>query len=234
MNYTNFSIDRKTGMLVTTSKTPKEGYVENVYTVISTAEQKKNYKKSVESIEGVLKFLGMKTVKIGNNEVERVFINLQVDQENTYVLELDVFTKSRSIDDYVKALCQFIAGLYSSKGKKVNISANRTAKDKKDYLYRNIYFTVDGQKLNWDFQLYGENSPVPKAVQVPDKVTKKLKWDFSDVDAYFYEILKKYEVTTSTASAASENSQSSSESVQEETDSSPNTQDNEDFNDLPF
>lgn len=233
MNYTNFSIDRKTGMLVTTSKTPKEGYVENVYTVISTAEQKTNYKKSVESIEGVLKFLGMKTVKIGNNEVERVFINLQVDQENTHVLELDVFTKNRSIDDYVKALCQHIAGLHSSKGKKVNISANRTAKDKKDYLYRNIYFTVDGQKLNWDFQLYGENSPVPKAVQVPDKVTKKLKWDFSDVDAYFYEILKKYEVTAAASSTSTETAQPSSEQAHGEADSQ-NEQDNQEFDDLPF
>lgn len=233
MNYTNFSIDRKTGMLVTTSKTPKEGYVENVYVVVSTGEQKTNYKKSVESIEGTLKFLGMKTVKMGNNEVERVFINLQVDQENTYVLELDVFTKSRSIDDYVKALCQYIAGLVSNKGKKVNISANRTTKDKKDYLYRNIYFTVDGQKLNWDFQLYGENSPVPKAVQVPDKVTKKLKWDFSDVDAYFYEILKKYEVTATASSTSSETAQSSSEQAHGEADSQ-NEQDNQEFDDLPF
>jgi hypothetical protein len=185
MEYKNYAIKAKTGMFYTTSKTQEEGYVENKYTDLETKEEKVNYHKEEESIEGKLKYIGTKESNYG----ERFYLTLEKDGINN-TLELNIFRKETSVNDYVKAFCQYLKQL--KVGAELKISLNRKTVDKKGYLYKNVFITQDGENLKWDFKTNGDESPVPKATKSINKVTKKEAWDFSDVDAFYYDLLNKY------------------------------------------
>lgn len=218
MQYTTYNIVGSKGVFYTTKREPTEGYSENTYVDPKTKESKTNYRLEKTELSGKLKFFGMKEVTLQGKEVDMMFITLETSPTTCDSIELAVFN-GKSINDYVKAFCQVFDNL--QKGADTKIQLNRESKDKKGFLYKNVFVTQDNEKVNWAFKTFGDDSPVPKAVKTQDKVTKKDTWDFSAVDGFFYDILTKYKYTPKpkeNTEAAATQPPAESKSVEQSTD----------------
>lgn len=197
MEYINYNIKNKNGMFYTTSKEEKEGYVLNKYTNRETNKEETNYHKDVSTLKGSLMRFGVKSSPFG----ERFFIHLKQEDGNVAAMEINVFRSGTSINDYIKSFAQYLDQFKTDDV--LEIYLNKKNKDSNGYLYKNVYISANGENLKWSFPIYGEESPVPQPSKVINKVTKKETWDYSDVDAFFYERVKG-EVKTEEASTQKE------------------------------
>jgi hypothetical protein len=228
MNYNNFNIKASSGTFYQTSPTPQEGFVANSYTDRQTKEEKTNYHREVESLHGKLHSIKLKDGKYG----EQLCISLTQSNGDANVLQLKVFNTGTSVNDYIKSFVQVMENLVL--GAETEITLNRTSKDKKDKLYANVFISQDGEKIQWAFKTVGEDSPVPKAKKVINKVKKTESWDFDDVNEFYYDKLKKLsnnvaapqspppdQQSTPTAEAPEENAQDDTQLSQDETQDLP-------------
>lgn len=185
MNFTNYLIKTSKGRFYTSSKTPMEGYTANEYQDKETKENKTNYHKEVDTLSGILYSVSLKDGKFG----ERFTIALNQPNGDCHTLEIPVFLSAKGdIDGFLKDIARSLQGL--ALGANTEIFLNSTKKDKNGYLYKNVNFRQDGQKIDWTFSPYGEDSPVPKPKQETHKVTKKETWNFDEPNAWYYEFIK--------------------------------------------
>jgi hypothetical protein len=193
--FTSYNIKSSEAVFYTATKNPTEGYEKNTYTDKVTKELKTTYHKKVESVSGVLQKMSLMESPYG--ERFKIFLKHDTNTDDFIVLEIPVFM-SNSINPYIKSLCQYLDSI--TRGSQLTFTLNKV-KDKNGYFYKNFYIEMDGQKLQWDFKIFGEDSPVPKPSKVVDKVTKKEKMDYTDVDAFFYEKLMPFRPETSVQNA---------------------------------
>lgn len=185
MKFTNYAIKGSKGVFYTTSKEPQEGYTENKYTDRETKKEKTNYHKEVETLTGKLHSIKLKQSELVG---ERLAISLTDAKGDANVLEIPVFRNTNGdVDEYTKSCIQYLSNLVLNA--ETEIFCNSKNKDKKGYLYKNVFFKQDGEQIPWEFKIFGEDSPVPKAVQKEHKVTKQIKWNFEDQNVWFYDKL---------------------------------------------
>lgn len=189
MNFINYSIESSRGVFYTTSKEQKEGYERHEYVDRETKETKVNYRKRISNLKGKLTKFGCRGTQFG----ERFEMFLEQEDGDVAVLQIPIFRSGTSVNDYIKSMCQYIDNLKT--GTTVEIYLNSKNKDKNGYLYKNIFINVDGENLKWAFPIYGDDSPVPSPTKTINKVTKKETWDYSDVDAFFYEKIQRGSTT---------------------------------------
>lgn len=217
MNYTNWSIKKSNGMFYTMSKTPEVGFHENKYVDKETKEVVLNYHKEVPTLSGVLHSAKLKDTNFG----QRLTLSLTQPNGDSHVLEIPVFNGTTdNISDYVKSITQIIGGLQL--GIQTTFELNKTTKDKKGFLYANFYAEQEGEKIQWQFKVFGEGSEVPPAKQVKNKVTGKETWDFSDASVWLYSKLKEgVQNLTVMGNAATQNTTATTETPTATTDKAP-------------
>ena len=174
MNYSIVGI-KSGNKLYISSKTKEVGFDTEV-----EYEGTTYYHKELSHIEGVLK---NKKLEEGNYG-ERLKLFFAQDKDNTYVLEIPTL-QGDSLKPWAAEIAKYLPGM--DIGKNVKISTNTTKVDKKGNPYRNFYVEQDGVSVAWAFNL----EDVPKPTQKKSKLKGEVTWDFTDRDAFLYEIITK-------------------------------------------
>lgn len=177
MNYKNVKIKFSKGVFYESSKEKLEGF--NVE--VETKEHGTRYHKEYKNLKG-------KLTKIAHDEEgmfgERLKVFIEEDDDNVIVLEMNVFRQKNVMDDYTKGFLQIADNL--ELGENVEFFLNSKKKDKKGYLYKNIFATQKGEKVRWAFEF----KDIPAWEEVPDPIKKgKMTWDSTKQTAFFYDKL---------------------------------------------
>lgn len=177
MNYKNVKIKSSKGVFYESSKEQLEGF--NVE--VETKEHGTRFHKEYKNLKG-------KLTKIAHDEEgmfgERLKVFIEEDDDNVIVLEMNVFRQKNVMDDYTKGFLQIAENL--KLGQDVEFFLNSKKKDKKGYLYKNIFAKHGDEKVEWSFEF----KDIPAWEEVPDPIKKgKMTWDSTKQTAFFYDKL---------------------------------------------
>lgn len=215
-----YTIKSSSGKFYTTSQTPQDGFTRHDYEDRTTKEKKTNYIKELDWLSGVLKEVSIVDHKFMG---ETIGIKLyDVKEKEDLLLQIPIFSNKDSINDYAKSFITIYPNL--KQNEEVSFTLEREKTNKRGYLYKTIFGIQDKKRAEWAIQ----REEVPAATKTKNKVTKKEEWDFSDVDAFYYEKINQIPKRTSN-SAPEEN-----EPVKNQKTAPAKVESNDDDEDLPF
>lgn len=175
----NIKIKSSDGKFYESSKTEVEGW-----TKVETKEHGTRWHRIFSNLQG-------KLAKIDLDEEgqfgDRLKVYVETDTDEVSVLEINLFNTNKSINDYVRSLCQRLGNL--NIGDEVDIFLNTKYKNNRGYLNKFMVVKVDDNIV--EKALAKED--VPKWVEKQDPIKKDKKiWDRTDETAFFYNLLKSW------------------------------------------
>lgn len=247
--YLNFRIKASKNVFYNSAKQPLPGFEKVEYEDKQTKEKKVTYHYEKPFLRGIYRGCFLDETQFGEVLKLKLEVPSKDGEENFIILSIPVFRVGNQIADYAKGVALFLGNL--KKGLETTVALSQE-KDDKGYFYRSFIFTQDGKTVSWAFAPRGEESPVPPPTKVIDKVTKKEKWDYSDQDEFYYDILSSNkfnaiaveddseEVTVLFSKAASVDKDESEDEAPEEKSkeenpfSNPESEEDDEDDDLPF
>lgn len=185
--YRNYQIKGSKGVFYESSKDPQEGY--NIR-YESAQTHKVSYHRESPTLEGTLRKIGLKKFTFDHGPVTYVRIMFEEISGAVGTLSLPLMTQKGGVDNWVKAFMLYLPVL--KKGQEIKISLNRSNKDKKGFLYKNVWMRDgDDAQIPWAYDPKPEAAIVPKAILGEDPITREPKWDFTPVDKWYYDYLMK-------------------------------------------
>jgi len=172
----NIKIKSSVGKFYESSKTAIDGWEE-----VETKEHGTRWHRVFSNLKG-------KLTKIAIDEEgqfgDRLKIYVETGTDEVSVLEINLFNTNKSINDYVKSLCQRLGNV--NLGDEVDIFLNTKYKDKKDFLNKFVVVKV----LDSIVEKSINKEDVPKWEEKPDPIKKgKMVWDRTAETAFYYEYL---------------------------------------------
>lgn len=184
--YRNYNIKGSKGVFYESEKDLREGF--NIR--FETQSKEIRYHRESQSLEGVLKKIGIKKQQFDKGPVTYLRIMFEEISGELGTLSIPVFTNKGGIDPWIKAFMLYLPVL--KKGQEIQIALNRKNRDKNKFLYKNVWMhDGDNEQIKWAFDPKPEAGIVPKPVWAKNPVTDEEKWDYTPVDKWYYDYLMK-------------------------------------------
>jgi hypothetical protein len=186
MAYRNYAIKGSKGVFYESSKEHQIGFD------IKYETQKKEIRYHRESpvLEGVLSRLQLRESEFNNAKVKSLRIWIKEDNGDMGILSIPLLTMKGGLDPWVKSFMLYLPVL--KKDQEIKISLNRKDKDKAGYLYKTVWIRdQDDELVPWAFDPRKEAGVVPEPSKTTHTLTGEEKWDFSQVDKWYYDYLMK-------------------------------------------
>ncbi len=187
--YRNYSIKGSKGVFYESSKEPRDPVEGFNIRYESAQTHKVSYHKESPTLEGVLRKIGLKKFTFDHGPVTYVRIMFEEISGAVGTLSLPLMTQKGGLDNWIKAFMLYLPVL--KKGQEIKISLNRSKKDDKGFLFKNVWMRDgDDAQIPWAYDPKDPNT-VPKAEKIKHPITGEEKWDFTAVDKWYYDYLMK-------------------------------------------
>ncbi len=179
MKYNNYNIKSSEGVFFESSKQERTGF--DIKHTSTTG--KVSWHRESPVLEGTLKKIEIRPFQFKTGKVDYLRIHFLQEDGNMGVLSMPVLTIKGGVDGWLKAFAIYLPNLTVDQD--IKMSLNRSNRDKKDYLYKNVYFR-DGADdlLEWAFH---PQEDVPKPISKPHPLTGQPVVDYSPVDKFYYD-----------------------------------------------
>lgn len=182
--YRNYSIKSSKGKFYESSKDMQEGF--NIR--VETQNKEIRYHRESDALEGVLKKIGIKEAQFTNGKVKQLRIMFDEISGDIGTLSIPILTAKGTLDPWIKAFMLYLPAL--KKGMEIKIQLNRQNKDKKGYLFKNVWMRDgDDEQIQWAFDPRPSGGVVPQPTESEHPLTHVRQLDFTAVDKWYYDYL---------------------------------------------